>query len=97
MIATWIRRFKRDGARVDARCSACPLVACVRGSRAAVLRMDCDGREAERLRSLGLFEGASVRVLEAQDGLVLDVCGARVAVGAALAAMITVLPLGAGS
>ena len=97
MIATWIRRFTRGEARTDARCAACPLAACARGSRAAVLRMDCDWGEAERLRSMGLFEGASVRVVEAQDGLVLDVRGSRVAVGAALASMITVLPLGAGS
>lgn len=56
--------------------------------------MDCEGCEAERLRNLGLFEGACVRVLESQDGLLLDVRGSRVAVGAALASVITVLPLG---
>ncbi|MBW3629998.1 MAG: ferrous iron transport protein A, partial [Gemmatimonadetes bacterium] len=51
-------------------------------------------REACRLRNLGLYEGASVRVVDMQDGLILEVRGARVAVGAALASTITVLPLG---
>lgn len=77
-----------------ARCAACPLAECARGSRAAVLRMDCDGGEGERLRNLGLYEGACVTVLDAQDGLLLEVRGARLAVAAALAATITVLPLG---
>ena len=77
-----------------ARCAACPLASCARGSRAAVLRMECDGPEACRLRNLGLYEGACVRVLDAQDGLLLEVRGSRLAVGAALAAAITVLPLG---
>jgi Fe2+ transport system protein FeoA len=56
--------------------------------------MDCEGVEACRLRNLGLYEGASVRVLDAQDGLLLEVRGARLALGAALASAITVLPLG---
>lgn len=75
-------------------CAACPLAACARGSRAAVLRMDCDGGEARRLRNLGLFEGACVTVVDRQDGLLLDVCGSRLALGSALASSITVLPLG---
>ena len=77
-----------------ARCAACPLASCVRGSRAAVLRMECEGSEACRLRNLGLYEGACVRVLDSQDGLLLEVRGARLALGAALASAITVLPLG---
>lgn len=59
-----------------------------------MLRMDCEGGEARRLRNLGLFEGACIRVLDSQDGLLLEVRGARVALGASLAAVITVLPLG---
>lgn len=55
--------------------------------------MDCEGAEARRLRSLGLFEGARVTVLEAQGGLLLEVKGARIALGPALAAGIQVLPL----
>lgn len=95
MITRLLRRFRTKEVLATARCAACPLAHCVRGSRAAVLRMDCDGSEACRLRNLGLYEGASVRVVDMQDGMVLEVRGARVAVGAALASSITVLPLGA--
>jgi Fe2+ transport system protein FeoA len=35
-----------------------------------------------------------VRVLDSQDGLLLEVRGSRLALGAALASAITVLPLG---
>lgn len=94
MLTAWLSRIAPRKARERARCTACPLSVCRRGIRAAVLRMDCEGCEAERLRNLGLFEGACVRVLESQDGLLLDVRGSRVAVGAALASVITVLPLG---
>jgi Fe2+ transport system protein FeoA len=94
MLPHWIRRFLPAKAQASARCAACPLSVCARGSRAAVLRMDCECAEATRLRNLGLFEGACVRIVESQDGLLLDVRGARVALGAALASDITVLPLG---
>lgn len=94
MLRHWLRRLSRQKSPDRARCASCPLSVCARGSRAAVLRMDCEGGEASRLRNLGLFEGACVRVLESQDGLLLDVRGARVALGAALASVITVLPLG---
>ena len=93
MIARLLGRLQRKEAAANARCAACPLAQCARGSRAAVLRMDCEGPEARRLRTLGLYEGACVRVLDAQDGLLLEVRGARVALGAALASAITVLPL----
>ena len=95
MIARLLGSFRKKDVSAGARCAACPLAQCVRGSRAAVLRMDCDGREACRLRNLGLYEGACVRVVDAQDGLVLEIRGSRVALGAALASAITVLPLGA--
>jgi Fe2+ transport system protein FeoA len=95
MITRLLRRFRKKEVRISSRCAACPLAHCVRGSRAAVLRMDCEGGEACRLRNLGLYEGACVRVVDMQDGLVLEIRGARVALGAALASTITVLPLGA--
>lgn len=94
MIAAWLdRRARAREARRRASCTACPLASCARGSRAAVLRMDCDGSEACRLRNLGLYEGACVRVLDSQDGLLLEVRGTRLALGATLASTITVLPL----
>ena len=91
----WKRLLKRStpAATEAAACTACPLAACERGRRAAVLRMDCEGGEARRLRNLGLFEGACVTVVDRQDGLLLEVCGSRLAVGSALASSITVLPL----
>jgi Fe2+ transport system protein FeoA len=88
--ALWRRRFSRT----DARCEACPLTACVRGSRAAVLSMECAGEEARRLRHLGLFEGSCVTVIDRQDGCLLDVRGSRLALAAKLADSITVQPLG---
>ena len=94
MIARLLDRLRQTKAIPEKRCTACPLAQCARGSRAAVLRMECDGGEACRLRNLGLYEGACVRVLDAQDGYLLEVRGAKLAVGAALAAAITVLPLG---
>lgn len=75
------------------RCPACPLTACARGSRAAIIRMDCTGDEAQRLRSMGMYEGSCVVVVDHQDGCLLDVCGARLALAARLAGTITVQPL----
>lgn len=57
------------------------------------MSLDCDEREACRLRILGLFEGASVTVLDAREGLLLDVRGSRLALAAALAAAVLVRPL----
>ena len=93
MIAALIERFQKKAAPANARCAACPLAHCIRGSRAAVLRMDCDGPEACRLRTLGLYEGACVRILDSQEGFLLEVRGSKVALGAGLASSITVLPL----
>ena len=91
----WKKLFRRTvpAATIDARCATCPLADCARGARAAVLRMECDSAEACRLRSLGIFEGACVTVVDMQDGLLLDVCGSRLALGGALASCITVRPL----
>jgi Fe2+ transport system protein FeoA len=94
MLKRWLSRKSQDEGGAAVRCAACPLAACGRGSRAAILRMDCEGSEACRLRDLGIHEGACVTVLHAEDGLLLEVRGARLALGAALAAAITVLPLG---
>jgi Fe2+ transport system protein FeoA len=77
------------------RCGGCTLAACATGCRAAVLQMGCDGEEAQRLRQLGLYEGACVKVVDSRNGMLLEVKGARLAVGKALASSIRVLPLGA--
>lgn len=72
----------------------CALGACATGCRAAVLGVECEGAEASRLRSLGLFEGACVTVVDSGNGMLLDVRGSRLALGSGLASTIRVLPLG---
>jgi Fe2+ transport system protein FeoA len=76
-----------------AAAGSCALAACATGSRATVLALGCGDAEACRLRALGLCEGASVSVVEARNCMLLDVRGARLALGSALTAGITVLPL----
>ena len=72
---------------------SCLLAACASGSRATVLAVRCGDAEACRLRALGLCEGASVSVVDARNCMLLDVRGARLALGRAITAGITVLPL----
>jgi Fe2+ transport system protein FeoA len=57
-----------------------------------VLRVACPAAEARRLRTLGIFEGARVGVVSRRTGVVLDVCGSRVALDQRLALDITVRP-----
>jgi Fe2+ transport system protein FeoA len=71
---------------------SCPLAACASGARATVLAMGCGDAEACRLRALGLCEGASVSVVEKRHCMLLEVRGARLALGASITAGITVLP-----
>jgi ferrous iron transport protein A len=72
---------------------ACALSACIAGSRATILEVRCGDAEACRLRALGLCEGASVDVVRSRDCTLLEVRGARLAIGAGIAAGITVLPV----
>ena len=60
------------------------------GARVRVVRLACAPADANRLRVLGLFEGAQVRIIDRGSGFLLDVCGARLALGHALAAEIMV-------
>ena len=76
----------------SARPGACALAHCPAGVRATVLTMACGEAEACRLRALGLCEGASVSVVDRRQCMLLEVRGARLALGAALTAGITVLP-----
>lgn len=78
---------------VAAATRACALSACLAGSRATVLEVGCGDAEACRLRALGLCEGASVDVVRSRGCTLLEVRGARLAVGTALAAGIRVLPV----
>ncbi len=76
-------------------CDACPLGACRAGSRATIVCIACPAHDAERLRTLGVFEGVLVGVVDTRSGMVLDVRGSRLAVGMAVAHGITVQPLSA--
>lgn len=94
MLSQLFRRRARPQPEARPRCGECTLDACASGCRAAVLHVGCEGGEASRLRSLGLHEGACVTVVDSRNGMLLDVKGARLALGAALASSIRVLPLG---
>ena len=76
-------------------CDGCPLGACHRGWQATVLCIACPDHDAQRLRTLGLFEGATVGIVDARSGIVLDVRGSRLALGDTLVAAITVRPVSA--
>jgi Fe2+ transport system protein FeoA len=75
------------------RCDSCPLAGCPKGLQATVICIACHALDAQRLRSLGLFEGARVGVIDTRNGMVLDVRGARLALGREVVAGITVRPL----
>jgi Fe2+ transport system protein FeoA len=88
------RLFRRRASPAMASpCDACPLAACASGSHATVLCIACPAHDAQRLRTLGLFEGAKVGIVDARGGIVLDVRGSRLALGDAIVAAITVRPL----
>jgi Fe2+ transport system protein FeoA len=94
MLKRLLARTRKTEAPAARRCGGCTLAACATGCQAAVLQMSCEGEEAQRLRQLGLYEGACVRVVDSRNGMLLEVKGSRLALGAALASSIRVLPLG---
>ena len=69
------------------------LASCKAGLSATVLGMHCNDAEACRLRALGLCEGSRVEIMDGRGVTLLEVRGARLALGTAIAAGITVLPL----
>lgn len=94
-LASFRRLFRRRPSRAAhaSPCESCPLVSCRAGLRATVLCIRCPAPDAERLRTLGLFEGAEVGVVDTRSGMVLDVRGARLALGWMVVAGITVRPV----
>jgi len=91
-------RFRPKAPKSTSAASACSpapctLGACPVGLQATVLCLACPAHDAQRLRALGLFEGARVGVLDTRSGMVLDVRGARLALGREIAASITVRPV----
>ena len=82
--------------RQPAGCGAdCPLASCDVGLCATVLGVTCPALEAHRLRTLGVYEGARVSVIDRRSGVLLDVCGTRLALNDAIAASIFVRPIAA--
>jgi Fe2+ transport system protein FeoA len=55
-----------------------------------VLCILCPALDAQRLRTLGLFEGVQVGVVDTRSGMVLDVRGSRLALGRTVVDGITV-------
>jgi Fe2+ transport system protein FeoA len=73
-------------------CEACPLAHCPVGLQVTVLCIDCPALDAARLRTLGVYEGARVGIVDTRSGMLLDVRGARLALGWKVVDGIRVLP-----
>jgi len=87
----WRRRSTTDQPIARPDCAAdCPLAACPAGCRATVVGIDCLPEDAWRLRTLGVFVGARVGIVDTRSGILLDVRGSRLALDPALARAITV-------
>ncbi|MFN8574162.1 MAG: ferrous iron transport protein A [Gemmatimonadaceae bacterium] len=91
-MSTWWQRFRkrRPAVTTSVPANSCPLSECMAGARATVICVSCPAHDARRLRTLGLFEGARVEVVDTCNGMLLAVCGSRLAVDADLATSITV-------
>jgi Fe2+ transport system protein FeoA len=73
----------------------CPLASCPIGFCALVVGLACPLDEARRLRTLGVFEGARVGIVDTRSGILLDVRGSRLALDVSIARSIRVRPLAA--
>lgn len=73
----------------------CPLASCPIGFCALVVGLTCHADEARRLRTLGVFEGARVGIVDTRSGILLDVRGSRLALDVSVARTIRVRPLAA--
>lgn len=74
---------------------SCTLAACFAGDRATVRQLQCTKADAMRLRTLGVYEGAMVGIVDRRNGVLLDVCGSRLALDATMAGAIVVDPTAA--
>jgi len=84
-------RCVADCTALDCAVAECSLAACANGARATVRHLRCPQPEAARLRALGVYEGASVGVVDRRNGVLLDVCGSRLALDIGIAASIVVV------
>jgi Fe2+ transport system protein FeoA len=90
----WNRRIAKpssQGSHFDCP-SDCPLASCPIGFCALVVGIVCPAQEARRLRTLGVFEGARVNIVDTRSGVLLDVRGSRLALDATVARAILVRP-----
>ncbi len=71
---------------------SCPLLESEAGRPATVVAIACADQDACRLRAMGVYEGATVSVINRRHVLLVDVRGTRLAVGSDLAQGITVQP-----
>ena len=73
----------------------CPLLALSIGTRARIIELGCPYADSARLRTLGVFEGACVRIVDRRHGILLDVCGSRLALDRGVAMNIIAAPIAA--
>lgn len=73
-----------------AQTRTCVLSSCPIGCHARVVDVSDTMEDACQLRVLGMCEGADVHVIDSQHGMLLDVRGTRLALGAMITEMITV-------
>lgn len=71
---------------------SCPLLDSEAGRPATVVAIACGEQDACRLRAMGVYEGATVSVINKRHCLLVDVRGTRLALGSDLAQGITVQP-----
>ena len=69
------------------------LADCAVGRSAVIVDVAASAGDACRLRALGVFEGAEVRVMGTRPGLLIEVRGTRLVLGTELAAAVDVRPL----
>lgn len=62
---------------------------------ARIIQVGCPLSDLCRLRTMGVFEGALVRVVDRRHGILLDVCGSRLALDRAVAMSIIAAPIAA--
>ena len=68
----------------------CVLSSCPMGCHVRVVDVSGTMADACRLRALGMCEGADVHVIDSQHGMLLNVRGTRLALGAMITEAITV-------
>ena len=60
------------------------------GDSAEIVRLDLPEAEAQRLKSMGIFEGQSIELCRTGDPLILTAAGGRVAIAREVARQIVV-------